>query len=171
MQNRNLFDVMNPAPAAPVRPAPAARPSGPAVGSLAGVVELLGRARDAGLKYPKLWLELEPGSPLRIHVAGETSSTPGYLQLTDGGPFGANRWYGRVSPDGELEMGKAGRAVEAQLVQLLESLAADPASVAADYGHVTGSCCFCHRRLSDDRSVTVGYGPVCADKFGLPWGE
>ena len=27
------------------------------------------------------------------------------------------------------------------------------------------------RALSDDRSTAVGYGPICADHFGLPWGE
>jgi hypothetical protein len=25
--------------------------------------------------------------------------------------------------------------------------------------------------LNDARSIAVGYGPVCAEKFGLPWGE
>jgi hypothetical protein len=27
------------------------------------------------------------------------------------------------------------------------------------------------RALSDDRSTAVGYGPICADHYGLPWGE
>lgn len=44
---------------------------------------------------------------------------------------------------------------------------------AARFGHVTGQCVFCSRRLTDDgenRSVAVGYGPVCAAREGLPWG-
>jgi len=27
------------------------------------------------------------------------------------------------------------------------------------------------RGLDDERSVSVGYGPVCAGHYGLPWGE
>jgi hypothetical protein len=42
--------------------------------------------------------------------------------------------------------------------------------VAAEHGHKTGNCCFCSRPLNDARSTEVGYGPVCADKWELPWG-
>lgn len=35
----------------------------------------------------------------------------------------------------------------------------------------TGNCSFCHRELTDAPSVFAGYGPVCAAKRGLPWGE
>ena len=53
----------------------------------------------------------------------------------------------------------------------LKAFAADPETVAAQYGSLTGNCCFCGRKLTDDRSTNVGYGPVCADKFGLNWGK
>lgn len=42
---------------------------------------------------------------------------------------------------------------------------------AARFGQLTGQCVFCSRRLTDERSITVGYGPVCAEHNGLPWGE
>lgn len=45
------------------------------------------------------------------------------------------------------------------------------AEEAAKFGRLTGSCVFCSRRLTDERSATVGYGPVCAERVGLPWGE
>jgi hypothetical protein len=138
--------------------------------SVAGVVALLATAQAAGLKYPKLWLQLPDTTPLRISVAGAGSRTPGFLMLTDGGPFGDNRYFGRISPAGQLEIGRDGGAVQAQLVPLLEQLAADPAKVAADFGHLTGNCCFCARKLADERSVAVGYGQTCAKKFGLRWG-
>lgn len=44
------------------------------------------------------------------------------------------------------------------------------ADEAAAFGHATGHCVFCARELTDDRSVEVGYGPVCAGKNNLPWG-
>lgn len=45
------------------------------------------------------------------------------------------------------------------------------AEEAARFGHLTGACVFCSRKLTDERSVSVGYGPVCAERVGLPWGE
>lgn len=45
------------------------------------------------------------------------------------------------------------------------------AKQAAVFGHNTGHCVFCSRELTDDRSLTVGYGPICAERNGLPWGE
>lgn len=52
----------------------------------------------------------------------------------------------------------------------------DPAAVAAaaaGWAHEYGACVFCATPLEDDKtghSVTRGYGPVCAGKYGLPWG-
>lgn len=41
---------------------------------------------------------------------------------------------------------------------------------AAAFGHRFSFCCFCGIFLSDDRSVSAGYGPVCAHNRGLAWG-
>lgn len=49
----------------------------------------------------------------------------------------------------------------------------DDGTIAAQLGHAAHACCFCGIALTDDgdgRSVKVGYGPVCAAKYGLPWG-
>ena len=53
----------------------------------------------------------------------------------------------------------------------LREFADDPARVAGEHGRLTGNCCFCHHTLEDARSTAVGYGPVCASHYGLPWGE
>lgn len=42
---------------------------------------------------------------------------------------------------------------------------------AAKFGKLYGICCFCSRTLTDERSIGVGYGPVCAEHYGLPWGD
>jgi hypothetical protein len=151
-----------------------ARYTSPALGelpSMVGIVAMLDRAKATGLKFPKLWLQLPDGSPLRITVAGEKSKTPGYLTLTDGEAFRSGRYFGRISPEGRLEIGRDGDEVGPALVEILTRLANDPAGVAAEFGHLTGHCCFCSLKLQDERSVTVGYGPICAEKFGVPWGE
>ena len=47
------------------------------------------------------------------------------------------------------------------------------AAEAASLGHTTHHCCFCGLELTDDgdnKSIDVGYGPVCARKNNLPWG-
>jgi hypothetical protein len=69
--------------------------------------------------------------------------------------------YGKVRVAGSWEYG--GKAALANLRPLT-------AEEAAAFGHSTGECVFCSRELEDDRSVTVGYGPVCAKRYGLPWG-
>jgi len=54
---------------------------------------------------------------------------------------------------------------------ILVALAEDPAAVSAIQGRKMGACCYCRRELTTDASLSVGYGPICADKWGLPWGE
>ncbi len=45
------------------------------------------------------------------------------------------------------------------------------AEEAAKFGQLYGTCCFCWRELTDERSIEAGYGPTCAENRGLPWGE
>lgn len=54
--------------------------------------------------------------------------------------------------------------------EILRGLAADPVGYSAHVGRTTGRCCFCYRELTDQRSTSVGYGPICADRYSLPWG-
>jgi uncharacterized protein DUF6011 len=36
---------------------------------------------------------------------------------------------------------------------------------AAEFGRLTGHCCWCGRLLTDPKSIEAGIGPVCAGKF------
>lgn len=38
-------------------------------------------------------------------------------------------------------------------------------------GKQTGICQFCRRPLMNEESKLRGYGPICAGRYGLPWGE
>jgi hypothetical protein len=61
----------------------------------------------------------------------------------------------------------------AGVFEALQDFAQNPLEAAKLYGTLTGNCCFCGRELTDNkagRSVEVGYGPICAEKWGLPWG-
>lgn len=73
-------------------------------------------------------------------------------------------YVGRVT-DGQLI------ARDATAATTLAAVLADPLAATISAGRATGTCCFCARELTDTRSVSVGYGPICADHYGLPWGD
>ena len=56
-------------------------------------------------------------------------------------------------------------------IHVIKASDAVSATDAARFGHDHARCVFCTKALTDDRSVTVGYGPDCADTHALPWGE
>jgi len=121
------------------------------------------------LKYPKVRLALSDGSAVVLSRAGARAKQPGTVNVTNGGRYGDpdNKWYGRIGLNGEFQ--QAGACTD-EVVDLLKRFSDDPAGVAAAHGRLTGNCCFCGRGLSDERSTGVGYGPVCADNYGLAWG-
>lgn len=158
------------APPAPVE-APAA-PSAPAAVQLdagfSGIVELFSRAKAAGLANPKIRLETEGGIKIVLRMAGPTSKYAGQITVTDNKSFDARTYYGRIDADGRYF--PSAKACD-DVTKLLRDMAANPAKMAALYGHKTSSCCFCGLPLKTSESVTMGYGPVCAEKFHLPWGQ
>lgn len=130
------------------------------------IVTMLAGAREKGLKFPKIRLQVN-GQQVCFSLAGDRAKQPGSINVTDGGSYGDNKWFGRITVDGTFTPSSSCRD---DVKALVLAFAADPAKVAAEYGHLTGNCSFCQRALSDERSTEVGYGPVCADRFELPWG-
>lgn len=137
----------------------------PSVGDMSGVYALFETAKASGLKFPKI-VAASPVGEIKLSVAGPKAKAPGSINVTDTRPFGENTWYGRILKDGTFE----GRTAPAELVDYLKAFAANPAEQAALHGKRTGCCCFCAKELTDARSIEVGYGPTCADNYGLPWG-
>jgi hypothetical protein len=56
------------------------------------------------------------------------------------------------------------------VLDAIKAFEADPHMAGALEGHATGACCFCGLKLTNAPSVAAGYGPICADNYGLPWG-
>jgi len=133
------------------------------VGDFSGVIELFTKAKG-NLKYPKISLTTESGGTVMLSLAGAKAAKPGTINVTDGKPYGQNIWYGRVDEVGNWE--KSYAATD-EVGKFLKELSADPASFAMKYGHKHGSCCFCNKHLTHANSVTAGFGPVCADNWGL----
>lgn len=136
------------------------------VGQFGGVYTLLEKAKTH-LKFPKLALMLPDGSRIKVYLATSKSRVPNVVNVVS---LKSTEWYGRVFPTGRWEPSYLGTKMKDDLEPLLRRLADDPAGVAAEYGKLTGNCCMCNKLLSDARSTSVGYGPACADNFGLPWG-
>lgn len=132
------------------------------LGDFEGVIKLFDNAKSH-LKYPKIRLTAGD-NPVVLAVAGNRAKFPGTINVSDGGPWGDNVWYGRITREGKLEKS---RSTTFEVIRVLKALAKDPAKVAEAYGKKYGYCCFCARELTDDRSVAAGYGPVCADHYGL----
>ena len=139
-----------------------------AIGDLSALNALFDKARE-GLKNPAFIFDAD-GTGIRVSVAGPTSKVPGSLNVTTKGSFENRTWFGRILKDGQFEASPRAN-IPAGLIESLKAFATDPAGQAALYGQKFGHCCFCARELTDGRSIHVGYGPVCADKWGLPWGE
>ena len=139
------------------------------VGSLIKAIALFDRASQH-LKYPKIILTVDADHEVKLSVAGASAKVPGSINVAANAKFGQGDWYGRITRDGVFHPTPNVEKLP-HLIPALQAFAANPAKVAAEYGHLTGHCCFCLRKLDDERSTSVGYGPVCADHFGLPWGS
>lgn len=132
------------------------------------------KAAETNLKWPKLHFEVD-GDELVLRLKGQKSNRPGAVDIVSrekvwNKRFEAEmpRWFGRIETDGALV---AGGLMTPAIVDVLNMFAADPADAAVKYARKTGNCSFCGRFLETKASVSVGYGPVCAEKYGLPWGH
>ena len=140
------------------------------VGDVSGIVALLEKA-GSRLKFPAFVVAMPDGADVRISVAGAKSKVPGAINVTSLGSFENRTWYGRITRDGVFEPSrKVSIDTITEVAMALVTMAKDPTGTAATYGKRTGNCCFCSRGLKDERSVHVGYGPICADHYGLRWG-
>ena len=143
--------------------APRAAAPAQQVGDMQRIVEMFDRAQGR-LRHPSFILD-----GFRVNVAGQRASVPGSITVTaaERGTNGRRAWYGRVLRNGTYE---PSNSAPDNVAPALRRFAADPAGVAAEYGRLHGRCCFCNRALDDERSTALGYGPVCADNYGLPHG-
>lgn len=117
---------------------------------------------------------------LRLEMAGAGSRYAGQLLALTEQRTGRSRrgMYGALRLQGSFGIftGRVGATqveldIFNEVTTLLRNFAADPAGYSAAHGRQTGNCCYCGRGLTDARSLHVGYGPICADHYGLPWGD
>jgi hypothetical protein len=148
------------------------------VGDLSALLALFDKAK-AHLKRPAIVLSVEGmDKHVRLSVAGPQAKAPGTVNVATAEPFGEGTWFGRITREGEFSPSR--EEMPAALVPALVRFACDPVVEAKRHakataqrinGKLVGLCCFCNQRLTDERSTDVGYGPICAGHYGLPWGS
>jgi hypothetical protein len=143
--------------------------------TLQRIVQLFAAATLHGLRYPKIRLQRGEWK-IRIYPAPRSSRNAGsYYVKARSGTTRREEYMGRIQGNAlaaePLGTFVAHPACSLDVIEALREFAENPLQVAAAYGHATSACCFCGRTLTDARSVAMGYGPVCAEHFGLEWGE
>jgi hypothetical protein len=146
-----------------------------------GIAEMFRRAiapqasgvgrQSQGLKQPEIHLPLpDSHAEIRLFVhAAQNARFPGWIAVaparTTIGP--RPQLFGRIDPEGTFHaIGQPDPDVLATLAVFHD----DPAGFAARCGRLSGRCCFCHQGLTDARSLAMGYGPICAKRYQLPYG-
>ena len=112
----------------------------------------------AEIKRPKITLK-NNNNKIVISLAPDTGKNVGHLYIKVN-----DNYMGKVSPEGKFY---PVFSCDKETQDYLKEFSENPEIVAAKYGHETGNCCFCARLLTDQRSVKVGYGPICAQRFNL----
>lgn len=131
--------------------------------AVARIAALFTTAREHGIQRPAIHVH-----GLRFTLAPSYSRNAGSIYVTSNARLRSERTYfGRIQEGVFI----ASPNCTEQTVESILDFGRNPSAVARAHGHATGICCFCRHSLTDARSVAMGYGPICADHYGLPWGE
>ena len=158
------FDMLTPAKAYWLHRLATPRPARESVVIDTTKIEAAFAMANKKLRHPRFIIR-EGDTPVKIAMAGNNSRYRG--SITVASPEFGEGWYGSIR-EGKFYPAKT---CPPAIVQLVQKFADDPARIASAYGRKFGTCCFCQRELSTDESLVAGYGPVCAQHYGLPWGE
>lgn len=141
------------------------------IGAMKGVIRLFDKAK-AHLKEPAITLAIRLDEEVRFlkvmppRKDGKFAGPAGAINV-----FFEGKWLGRVLVSGDFQISKRQTDMGRAIVPALRAFAEDPITGAKESARLTGRCCFCHTKLKDERSTEVGYGPICAAHYHLPWGE
>jgi hypothetical protein len=129
---------------------------------LQGIADMFARRVDAGAKRLVVRIKDDNDRPLVFKLSRDLCR----IFVSDGDYPGC--YYGFIT----LQTGAftPSKEFDQAIIEPMAKFNADPAAVAQHYGHETNQCSFCGLELTDQRSVSVGYGPICAGNWGLPWG-
>lgn len=79
-----------------------------------------------------------------------------------------NKMLAKITSDGYVWPNAYNNIKEIPIT--VNKFASNPKQYAQTYGLKHKKCSFCSLPLSDERSLKTGWGKVCAEHYGLPWG-
>ena len=103
---------------------------------------------------------IRAGDTFKFTFAPETGKNAGYVYVRH-----HDQYIGKVAENGDFFPYQA----TPEQITYLKEFAKDPIKELKTYGRNTGNCGLCGRGLSVKESVKRGYGPICADNYGLPY--
>lgn len=118
---------------------------------------------DADLKSPKLYFK-HGKLDIRMSLAPSHGRNPNHIYVKAN-----SKYVGKITPSGDFMTGRDGYYASGVKV-ILADMVDDVKSFVTSHGIHTGNCCLCNRELTDERSLAVGVGPVCAKNWGIKWG-
>lgn len=80
-----------------------------------------------------------------------------------------DKYVGKITPVGHLVARDGYYKMGAQAI-LDDMVASGVETYVLSYGKKSGNCCLCARKLTDDRSLVAGVGPICAKRYSIQWG-
>ena len=125
--------------------------------SVEAIEKMFETARNNGLKRPRFVVD-----KVEISAAPATGRNPGALYVKYDRGYSGKIVKGEFYPVRNLS-----EELAKDLVEKVKFIASSPIAAAKKYGHDTGNCSCCGRKLTDDKSVELGIGPVCAKRWGL----
>lgn len=123
------------------------------------LVELMRMRKSNSARLPEGYYALDDKRYFVSHGSSH-GKWKGWTFVATGSDYRSRRTFLMVNPNGEC-----GERATARGKEVYARLLADPVQAMIDYGHITGTCAVCGRKLEDETSVAIGIGPICLRKM------
>lgn len=127
------------------------------------------RKASKKLKRPQLRYQADGGRKIVFSYVADNTSKWYNCVFIDNGAKGENKVrYGFITRNGQ---GNLNTSAPQEVKTFIRKTAIDPIAAAKLSGQAFKNCVFCGLELVNKSSVYHGYGPICAENWGLPWGD
>jgi hypothetical protein len=144
---------------------------------LEGIHKVFEKAKAASVSTPKIKFELADGDSTHtiqlashkngnvyVNIERDKKNLPGWKEWKTLGHVDSRGYWVINRHDRDL-------VIPEPLFPAINELIDNPSKFGSIYGRRLKYCIFCARELTAEDSLYYGYGPICADKYGLEWGE
>lgn len=135
------------------------------LGDMANIFEKFNKALANDILHPKIRFMVDD-KQLSMYLNKDHTR----INVGAKGDFGQNQWFGSFDSAGQFQMSRRYKLPDGT-DQVLREFASNPSAAGRAIGLRMKWCCFCARPLTTTDSLYYGYGPVCAEKWELEWGN